>query len=124
MTDKTPPPLFPDKEIFGIGEACRVLQVPAYTLRYWETRLGFLKPSRRQSGHRRYTRRDVETLLKVKELVRERHMTLAGARRLLLRESRGGGRGPAAAESIAPAAAKALREARTELREILAELSR
>lgn len=114
----------PDREYFNIGEASRIVQLPDYTLRYWETRLRLLRPERRRGGHRRYTRKDLELALRVKHLVRERRMTLAGARKALLRESRGTGSGaPSPASGKGPGADKLLRELRSDLRAILAELS-
>jgi len=120
MPHPSRPPL-PDKEFFNIGEACRIVQLPPYTLRYWESRFGMLRPVRRESGHRRYTRRDVETLLQIKELVCDRKMTLAGARKVLISRVRARASQPASAAS--PAFNKLLSEAREELRRILRELA-
>lgn len=114
-----PRPPIPDRDYFNIGEACRIAQVPPHTLRYWESRFGALRPLRRESGHRRYTRRDVETILQIKELLHERKMTVAGAKRVLLGGQRAPSPAPAAGAS--PALAKALREAREEIRRILEE---
>ena len=113
--------LLPDKELFNIGEACRILQVPAHTLRYWETRLRLLRPVRRESGHRRYTRRDIEKALRIKDLLENHKMTPAGVRRVLSGRSRpGGGAGPAA--GLPPIAVRRLKEARDELRRIASDL--
>lgn len=124
--DATIRPLFPDQQYFNIGEAARIVRVPDYTLRYWESRLRLLRPARRESGHRRYTKRDLETVLRVKELLQNRRMTLAGARQVLLRDgrqTRGEGRTPAPA--IADAGlSRLLREMRDDLRGILSELSK
>ena len=92
------PPALPDKEFFTMGEASRIAQVPSYTLRYWETRVGLLKPARRSSGHRRYTRQDLEMILQVKDMIQHRRLTPAGARRALLELKRG----PKPAEASAP----------------------
>ncbi|MBI3550422.1 MAG: MerR family transcriptional regulator [Elusimicrobia bacterium] len=118
-------PLFPDQEFFNIGEAARIVQVPDYTLRYWETHLRLLRPVRRESGHRRYTRRDLETILKVKALMQNGTMTLAGAKEALLQDKRR--RRPK--EPLPPgaqdaAAHKLLRDLRDDLRAILTEFSR
>jgi len=109
----------PDKEYFNIGEASRVTQVPPYTLRYWETALRLPRPVRRPSGHRRYTRRDLEAIFKIKELVYGRKLTLAGAKRAMLEETRGRSDGPGAQPLT-----QALPRIKKELREILLELSR
>ncbi len=115
-------PLLPDKEFFNMGEACRLTQLPPHTLRYWESRTRLLKPVRLVSGHRRYRREDLETLFQLKELLRDRSMTLAGARRAMLRQARGGLAARAAA-GRPDATMKILRELRADLRGILSELS-
>ncbi|MEK7746290.1 MAG: MerR family transcriptional regulator [Elusimicrobiota bacterium] len=120
------PPL-PDREYFNIGEASRIAQVPVHTLRYWESSARLLRPIRRESGHRRYTRGDMETIFRVKDLIVHRKMTIAGARRVILLgrrlEKSGEGSSPAQGRPGA-AAAKLLREVRDGLRELAAELER
>jgi len=117
------PPL-PDKDFFSMGEACRIAQVPGYTLRYWEaSRL--LRPIRRESGHRRYTRRDIETILRIKGLLQGRKLTLAGARKALLaRASAEREQGAVQAAQLNTQALKVLRDVRDEIRGIVTELSR
>jgi DNA-binding transcriptional MerR regulator len=122
------PPALPDKEFFTMGEAARIAQVPAHTLRYWEQRVGLLKPARRSSGHRRYTRADLETILQLKELLHRRKLTIAGARRALLEAKRPPKPGAEAAapsgQSAAASAAtlKLLREIRKEIQALVDEL--
>jgi DNA-binding transcriptional MerR regulator len=113
----TTTPLLPEQEYFKIGEACRIAQLPAYTLRYWETRFRQLRPLRRDGGHRRYSRGDMETLLRIKNLVWNRRMTLAGARKALARGPAATGEGTPAR----PALARLLKEAREDLRKVLEE---
>ncbi len=120
------PPL-PDREYFNIGEASRIAQVPVHTLRYWESSARLLRPIRRESGHRRYTRGDMETIFRIKDLVVHRRMTIAGARRVLLlgRRPQKPPEGSALARGASGAsAAKLLREVRDGLRELAAELER
>lgn len=118
-------PLLPDRQFFNIGEAARLAQVPDYTLRYWEMRLRLLRPARRESGHRRYTKTDIATILRVKELLKDRRMTLAGARQALLRDKRGGNPGPRQTPAASDAATtKLLRELRSDLRAVLSELTK
>ena len=107
-----------------MGEAARIAQVPSHTLRYWEQRVGLLKPARRSSGHRRYTREDLETILLIKDLLQRRRMTIAGARRALLEKKRGAAaEAPAAAAGAAsPQTLKLLREIRKEILALVEEL--
>lgn len=117
------PPL-PDKEFFTIGETCRIAQVPPHTLRYWETQFRLLRPVRRESGHRRFTRRDVETVLQIKDLLRNKRMTVSGARKVLARQWRGGRTAKDASRALPLSAIKLLREVRDEIRRIVSDLSR
>lgn len=120
------PPALPDKDFFTMGEVSRIAQVPSHTLRYWEERVGLLKPARRSSGHRRYTREDLETILKIKDLIQRRKMTVAGARRALLEAKRGPkpeDAAPAAPNAALPAnMLKLLREVRREIQALVDEL--
>jgi len=122
-------PALPDKDFFSMGEISKIAHVPAHTLRYWEARVGLLKPARRSSGHRRYTREDLETILALKDMIQRRKMTLAGARKTLLERKRGGaedgssgGGAQPAPQGLTPAALKVLREVRQELRALVKEL--
>ena len=81
-------PPIPDKEFFSIGEASRIVQVPPYVLRYWESEFRLLRPSRRSSGQRKYTRKDVELIFQVKDLLYSRKYTIAGAKKYLLGDKR------------------------------------
>lgn len=116
-------PELPDKAFFSMGEACRIVSVPAHTLRYWEIRVGSPKPARRSSGHRRYSRSDLEAALRVKDLIQRRRMTLAGARKALL----GARRQDAPEETgkdLPGETRRVLREVRQELKNILQELAK
>ena len=119
-------PFLPDREFYTMREACRLAQVPAHTLRYWESRFGELRPARRAGGHRRYTRGDLERILEIKELVQRRKLTTAGARRALLERKRGVTAldGAKTAPSDAGPALKLLREVKKEIKMIVDELGR
>lgn len=84
-------PPIPDKEYFSIGEASSIAQIPAYVLRYWESEFKLLRPSRRTSGQRKYIRKDIETIFKIKDLLYSRKFTIAGAKKTLLDERRKNG---------------------------------
>jgi DNA-binding transcriptional MerR regulator len=52
-------------------------------LRYWETEFRSIRPQKSRKGQRIYSRRDVDRLLKVKDLLYTHGFTIAGARRRL-----------------------------------------
>jgi DNA-binding transcriptional MerR regulator len=85
MTQRSPsgPPPIPDKLYFKIGEVSRLAAVQPHVLRFWEAEFPKIAPRRTASGQRLYTRRDVELILEVKDLLYRRKFTIEGARRHL-----------------------------------------
>jgi DNA-binding transcriptional MerR regulator len=83
-------PEIPDKLFFKIGEVCEIVGVQAHVLRYWETEFTMLQPQKNHSGQRNYRRRDVEMALRIKQLLYDEGFTIAGAKRKLSSEGRGG----------------------------------
>ena len=77
---KTSEIVIPDKLYFRIGEVARLCHLPAYVLRFWETEFPQLKPVKSSTGQRMYRRRDVDNVLKVRQLLYEEGFTIAGAR--------------------------------------------
>jgi DNA-binding transcriptional MerR regulator len=76
-------PQIPDKVYFRIGEVSELVGVEAHVLRYWETEFPLIKPFRGKSKQRLYRRKDVQTLLVIKELLHQQGYTIAGARKHL-----------------------------------------
>lgn len=117
----------PDKKFFTMGEVCRFCQIKPYTLRYWEKRIGLPRPSRIPSGHRRYERKDLVSLLRLKELIIDQKVTLLGARKTVLKEFKKGGKISPSVSKISatpdPFYFKVLEEIRQELRAAVRELS-
>jgi DNA-binding transcriptional MerR regulator len=70
----------PDKPFFKIGEAARLCGVKPYVLRYWETEFRSVKPQKTRSQQRLYRRRDIELLLKIRQLLYGQRFTIEGAR--------------------------------------------
>lgn len=73
----------PEKKYFKIGEVAHLVGVEPHVLRYWQTQFPQVRPHKSRSGHRLYRRKDVETLLAVKELLHVQRFTIAGARQAL-----------------------------------------
>lgn len=77
-----------DKNFHSIGAVERITGVKPYTLRYWEQEFRILRPARRTSGQRVYTRADIELILKIKELLYTKEYTITGAKKFLIEERR------------------------------------
>lgn len=86
------PVVIPEKIYFKIGEVCELVDVQAHVLRYWETEFPQLTPQKNRSGQRSYRRKDVETALRIKELLYDEMYTIAGARKKLQHEQRENGK--------------------------------
>ena len=80
--------VIPDKLYFRIGEVATLCKLPAYVLRFWETEFPQLKPVKSSTGQRMYRRKEVETILRIKQLLYEEGFTIAGARQQLRVESK------------------------------------
>ncbi|MFZ5759110.1 MAG: MerR family transcriptional regulator [Thermodesulfobacteriota bacterium] len=79
-----PVPTIPDKTYFRIGEVCEIAGLKQHVLRYWETEFKeLIRPRRATSKQRLYRREDVETILRIKKLLREEGFTIPGARKVL-----------------------------------------
>src|SRR5215831_12967027 len=73
----------PDKLFFKISEVCEIVGVEPYVLRFWETEFPNFAPQKSKAGHRVYKRKDIENVLRIKELLYDRGFTIAGARKQL-----------------------------------------
>jgi len=84
LSPRSPAPVgpdgIPDKPYFKIGEAARLCAVKPYVLRYWETEFRSVRPQKTRSQQRLYRKRDIELLLKIRELLYDQRFTIEGAR--------------------------------------------
>jgi DNA-binding transcriptional MerR regulator len=113
--------LIPDKLFFRIGEVATLCRLPAYVLRFWETEFPQLKPVKSSTGQRMYRKRDVESVVHIKQLLYEQGFTISGARQQLRSETKSDKTQstiPFPAHSLA-----GLQHVRQGLREILSLLS-
>jgi DNA-binding transcriptional MerR regulator len=81
--------VIPDKLYYRIGEVEAITEVPAYVLRYWESEFRLLRPKKNPAGQRLYRRRDLDLVLRIKTLLYDERLTLEGAKKRLVAESRG-----------------------------------
>ena len=77
-----------EKLYYRIGEVEQITGVPAYVLRYWESEFKLLRPKKNPAGQRLYRPRDVELVQRIKTLLYDERLTLEGAKKRLLAESR------------------------------------
>ena len=70
----------PDKLFYKIGEVSRITKVESYVLRYWETEFPFLRPRKNKSGQRVYVRKDLDLIIRIKELLYDHKYTIEGVR--------------------------------------------
>jgi DNA-binding transcriptional MerR regulator len=75
----------PHKLYFRIGEVAGLVGVEPHVLRYWEREFRTIRPTKSARGQRVYSRRDVETLMRVRDLLYSEGFTIAGARKKLMR---------------------------------------
>lgn len=113
--------LIPDKLYFRIGEVASLCRLPAYVLRFWESEFPQLKPVKSSTGQRMYRKRDVESVLRIKQLLYAQGFTISGARQQLRADAK-----PDKTQSTIPFPAQTASEIqhiRQGLREILTLLS-
>ncbi len=72
----------PDKIYFKIGEVSKIVGVKPYVIRFWESEFK-LRREKTKSSHRIYRKRDIETLLKIKDLLYNQKFTIEGAKKKL-----------------------------------------
>lgn len=73
-----------DKKLYySIKEVAAHFNVNESLLRFWETEFKEIKPKKTTSGVRQYTRNDIEAIALVYSLVKDKGLTLEGARQTL-----------------------------------------
>ena len=102
-----------DKLYYKIGEACKILDIQPYVLRYWETEFSILSPSKSKSGQRVYGEEDFALIRRIKELLYDEGFTIAGAKKKLEAEIADGGPKTAAPDAK-PEPKKATKKAATQ----------
>ncbi|MCA9631293.1 MAG: MerR family transcriptional regulator [Myxococcales bacterium] len=125
MANEKRPPV---KLYYRIGEVSEIVGVEPHVLRYWETEFRTIRPQKSRKGQRIYSRRDVDKLLRVKDLLYNQGYTIAGARKRLRDgstsvESTAEATPPAvAAPAVEPEVVELLKSVRGEVVGLLREL--
>ena len=128
---KNPPSAeIPDKLYYPIREVAQITGVEPYVLRFWEKEFPMIRPPKGGTGHRRYRRKDIETILEIKRLLYDQGFTIAGARTRLqspekpAEPPRAAGGAQQKKLPYAPSSGAVLQRLRRELNEILTILNK
>lgn len=97
-------PQQPNKLFYRIGEISRLTGLEPYVLRYWETEFPQLRPDKGRSGQRLYKKRDLDSILQIKQLLYKEGYTISGAKKRL------NGKGYQNVDAVIESAKKELRE--------------
>ena len=106
-----------EEKLYKIGEVCKMADLQPYVLRYWETEFPQLSPNKSGGGQRLYTKRELEVILRIKELLYKEGFTIAGATKKL--ETDALEVAPPAAATSEPQPRGSLDKVKRELRELL-----
>lgn len=71
------------KLYYSIGEVAELFDVNASLIRFWEKEFAAIKPKKNNKGNRLFTVKDIATIDRIYELVKEQGHTLDGARKSL-----------------------------------------
>lgn len=71
------------KLYYSISEVSKITDVEQYVLRYWETEFEQLSPQKNRAGNRIYTNKDINLIMHIKNLLRDKKYTIEGARNIL-----------------------------------------
>ena len=71
------------KLYYSIGEVSEIVGLKSYVLRYWETEFKQLSPPKNRAGNRTYRQKDIDLILKIKDLLHGSKYTIEGARSVI-----------------------------------------
>ena len=73
----------PKKRYYRIGEVAKALSVNASLLRFWEKEFKEIQPRKKEGKARKYTSADIITIQKIYHLLKEKGLTIEGAKKQL-----------------------------------------
>jgi DNA-binding transcriptional MerR regulator len=77
-----------EKLYYSIGEVSERVGQEAHVLRYWEQEFDVLNPRKNRAGRRVYTSDDIETVERIRHLLKDEKYTIEGARQAIERDER------------------------------------
>ncbi|MBN1598982.1 MAG: MerR family transcriptional regulator [Bacteroidales bacterium] len=72
-----------EKLYYSIGEVASMFNVNTSLIRFWEKEFDIIKPKKNKKGNRFFTKQDINNLHLIYHLVKEKGMTLNGAKKKL-----------------------------------------
>ena len=72
-----------DKLYYTITEVAALFNVNASLIRFWEKEFPAIKPTTNKKGNRLYTKKEIESIRNIYDLVKEKGFTLQGAKEQL-----------------------------------------
>lgn len=71
------------KLYYSISEVSELFDLNASTLRFWEKEFDVLKPTKNKKGNRLFTKKDIEHIAHIVDLVKQKGYTIQGAKEQL-----------------------------------------
>jgi DNA-binding transcriptional MerR regulator len=70
-----------EKLYYSIGEVAKMFDVNTSLIRFWEKEFDIIKPKKNKKGNRLFTKKDIDNFHIIYHLVKEKGMTLKGAKK-------------------------------------------
>ena len=70
-----------EKLYYSIGEVAGMFDVNTSLIRFWEKEFDIIKPKKNKKGNRLFTKKDIDNFHIIYHLVKEKGMTLKGAKK-------------------------------------------
>ena len=78
----------PEKRYYSIGEVAEAFQVNTSLLRFWDKEFEEIKIIKNKAGNRRFTKENIEIIAYIYHLLKEKGLTIEGAKKYLKREKK------------------------------------
>jgi DNA-binding transcriptional MerR regulator len=72
-----------EKLYYSIGEVANMFNVNTSLIRFWEKEFDIIRPKKNKKGNRLFTQKDIDNFHIIFHLVKEKGMTLKGAKKKL-----------------------------------------
>jgi DNA-binding transcriptional MerR regulator len=72
-----------EKLYYSISEVSDLFDLNASTIRFWEKEFDMLSPTKNKKGNRLFTKKDIDYLAQIVDLVKQKGFTIQGAKEQL-----------------------------------------